>query len=331
MSNQLETQPLFPEDCLEECLMKRADSKIIIVQDKNCEEEEVCEKEILQPSIISLDKITKYKSLFIAVHPFIQHGYRIHHNMVDCIGSIFKIHNETFNIWSHIIAFVTFVATAALVYTDRTYTTFASNWVVYLYLAAAINCFVSSSIYHTYNCHSHDVANFVFKIDLLGIVLVLLSGAIGTQHFMFHEFPDIRRGYIIFYIVLSTLIVLISNVSCCKQEKLNLLRIFLVILLFASAFLSSIHWALIADMKEVEAITPYYLMGYVAIYVGFVFYFSKFPECSFQHRIIDIYFQSHTIWHYCVYLAAISYYVTMYKYNEILEAKGFYAINTSKP
>ena len=63
-----------------------------------------------EPKIISLDKLTKYNNIFIIVHPFIFHGYRIHHTVRDCFFSIFKLHNETFNIWSHLIPFFGFLA-----------------------------------------------------------------------------------------------------------------------------------------------------------------------------------------------------------------------------
>ena len=61
------------------------------------------------PKIISLEDISKYSSVFISVNPFIYNGYRIHHNVCDCIRSMYKMHNETFNIWTHKIPFIAFL------------------------------------------------------------------------------------------------------------------------------------------------------------------------------------------------------------------------------
>lgn len=59
--------------------------------------------------ITSLDCIQKYSNIFICVQPFIFHGYRIHHNLKDCIFSLFTFHNESLNIWTHFIPFIAFL------------------------------------------------------------------------------------------------------------------------------------------------------------------------------------------------------------------------------
>ena len=66
--------------------------------------------EIRKATITSLDKIHKYSNLFICVHPFILNGYRIHHTLKDCVASLFTLHNETLNIWTHLVPFLGFLA-----------------------------------------------------------------------------------------------------------------------------------------------------------------------------------------------------------------------------
>jgi Haemolysin-III related len=61
------------------------------------------------PKIISLDQVPLFRKLFISVHPFILNGYRIHHTAKDCFFSIFKLHNETLNIWTHLIPCLAFL------------------------------------------------------------------------------------------------------------------------------------------------------------------------------------------------------------------------------
>jgi predicted membrane channel-forming protein YqfA (hemolysin III family) len=84
--------------------------------------------------------------------------------------------------------------------------------------------------------------------------------------------------------------------------------------LFMISFLSTVHWAAIAKIDEIEAISKYILIGFVIMFIGFVLFFSKFPECVFQNKIIDYYFQSHTIWHLCCVGCVISYYLMLYNY-----------------
>ena len=66
------------------------------------------------PKIINLCDLTHYQKIFIELHPFIVHGYRIHHNITDCFFSLFTFHNETLNIWSHLIPFI--ISSIILVY-----------------------------------------------------------------------------------------------------------------------------------------------------------------------------------------------------------------------
>jgi hypothetical protein len=48
---------------------------------------------------------------------FILDGYRIDYNTVDSLKSLFHLHNETMNIWTHILGFLLFLPfIASLVY-----------------------------------------------------------------------------------------------------------------------------------------------------------------------------------------------------------------------
>ena len=64
---------------------------------------------IYKPRITSLEIIPKYTNLFVCVHPFVLHGYRIHHSLKDCLSSMFTFHNETLNIWTHLVPFFAFL------------------------------------------------------------------------------------------------------------------------------------------------------------------------------------------------------------------------------
>ena len=37
-------------------------------------------------------------------------GYRVNLSPAECLRSIFQLHNETFNIWSHLIGFIIFTS-----------------------------------------------------------------------------------------------------------------------------------------------------------------------------------------------------------------------------
>jgi len=53
----------------------------------------------------SLRAVKKLKDAFYVRKKYIKHGYRAHPHMTfeKCTKSIFMLHNETFNIWSHLL------------------------------------------------------------------------------------------------------------------------------------------------------------------------------------------------------------------------------------
>jgi predicted membrane channel-forming protein YqfA (hemolysin III family) len=80
-----------------------------------------------------------------------------------------------------------------------------------------------------------------------------------------------------------------------------------------------LHWAFVADLDEIIQMTPYMIVAFVPILIGFIFYLSKFPESYYQNQIIDLYLQSHMLWHFFVVLSGLGYYIVLFKYNQLIE------------
>ena len=56
--------------------------------------------------IYSLRGIKKLKNMFYVRVKYIKYGFRAHPNMTvgKCLRSLFMLHNETFNVWTHLIS-----------------------------------------------------------------------------------------------------------------------------------------------------------------------------------------------------------------------------------
>ena len=82
----------------------------------------------------------------------------------SCFKSIFKIHSETGNIWTHLIGFVIFVCITSymLLLPTTASTPFPKNWqerlIFACFFAGAIFCLGVSWIFHTVYCHSKVVS-----------------------------------------------------------------------------------------------------------------------------------------------------------------------------
>ena len=85
-------------------------------------------------------------------------------SFTSCFKSIFKIHSETGNIWTHLIGFIIFICITSymLLRPITAYTPFPKDWQEKLifgcFFAGAVLCLGISWIFHTVYCHSKVVS-----------------------------------------------------------------------------------------------------------------------------------------------------------------------------
>jgi adiponectin receptor len=89
---------------------------------------------------------------------------------MQCIYSILKIHNETGNIWTHIVGFF-FVLAMGLYWYPRSasyeMSTTADKFVCAVFFFAALECLACSTIWHTFSNFANLAA--MKKIACIGI------------------------------------------------------------------------------------------------------------------------------------------------------------------
>jgi adiponectin receptor len=126
---------------------------------------------------------------------YIRSGYRkpsysSHRSMRD----IKHLHNETVNIWSHLLAAILFSIYLAqfLVECDDLS---MDAVVVLIFLLGVIACFTLSSIHHLFSNHSKKVMNWTQRLDHLGVVIVIWGSAISFTYFGFYCDRQLRVRY----------------------------------------------------------------------------------------------------------------------------------------
>ena len=85
--------------------------------------------------------------------------------------SIFEWHNETINIWSHLISTVGFII--CLTFTESNAETDIEIWPLQVLCLCAIFCYGFSAIYHTFQCHSENAQACLCRIDMQGIFMAI--------------------------------------------------------------------------------------------------------------------------------------------------------------
>lgn len=115
-------------------------------------------------------------------NPYILRGYRAFYSTKMAIKSVMRWHNETVNIWSHVIGFAAFLLlTIALFATvmhtsSKTPALYFSHLVYAVFSLGSMMCMLNSSIYHLFNCHcSERVTIILSRIDFLGITVLIVT------------------------------------------------------------------------------------------------------------------------------------------------------------
>lgn len=131
---------------------------------------------------------------------YIHSGYRAQSNSyLRSWKSLGYIHNETVNIYSHLLgALLAIVSGIALYLTlEPRYETATREDVLVLscFFAGAVACLGMSATYHTIQNHSHEVAVWGNKLDYLGIVFLIWGSFIPVLYYAFGNEPELRRTY----------------------------------------------------------------------------------------------------------------------------------------
>lgn len=140
--------------------------------------------EIQNPLLFRLESSPPW----LQFNKFILGGYRCHLTTRQCIDSLFYIHNETFNIYSHgvpclfILVFIPLTASSACL---------ASPVWFFFHFFACFAPFFASPIYHLFMCHQSGVDTYekLLTFDICGVWAINAFGALCGIRSTFYCLP----------------------------------------------------------------------------------------------------------------------------------------------
>lgn len=116
-----------------------------------------------------------------------------------CLYSLTYVHNETVNIYTHLIpAVVALVGNYALAaYFSSRYplASWQDQLVFHIFLTTSVVCFGISSGYHTFQCHSARYYALWIRADYVAIVLQILGSFISGIYVSFYCEPVLQQTY----------------------------------------------------------------------------------------------------------------------------------------
>jgi adiponectin receptor len=109
------------------------------------------------------------------------------------------LHNETINIFSHMLPAIAFFLggwyMVSHLHDAYKHSTLADYWIFSIFLVSAVGCLGLSTLYHTLGNHSHEAASLWLRMDYVGIVLLTLGDFVSGIYMVFWCEPLERKIY----------------------------------------------------------------------------------------------------------------------------------------
>jgi adiponectin receptor len=262
---------------------------------------------------------------FLRNNPHIRKYYRTYFSYKLCLKSMFRWHNETLNIWTHLIGALVFILftlytiISNIVYASMGYNIYVADvFIMLIFEFMAINCFLSSSLYHTFNCHSKKTWQLCYKCDLSAISGLIGGSFFPALYFQLRCYFEWQIVYISSIAVFSLLGMVFPFIPVANKERairiFRTIRTVLFLCMVLSAVVPIAHWFIAfkpikLSHRDYTFFAGLFLM--LSLYgMGLIFWLAKIPE-RFAPGFFDLVGQSHNIWHLLILFAAMLWWFNM--------------------
>lgn len=239
------------------------------------------------------------------------------YSYVTCARSMFQLHTETVNIWTHLLGGVYFGALCAqLLVSSPTSIAAASTQVklvLGLFLLSATACHLMSTFYHIFKCHSEPVMRMCSCVDYSGILLLITFSVVPWIWFALHDQTPFRLAYTLGTLTLgafafSTLL----DTRYSSEPSYRLLRLSVFSVFALSGFIPAVHWyALHQHRLHIDWALRASLIKLITMYtlytMGTLLYALRIPERYLSGRC-DVWCHSHQFFHIFVSAATLAHF-----------------------
>uniref|UniRef100_A0A3B1K050 Adiponectin receptor 1a n=1 Tax=Astyanax mexicanus TaxID=7994 RepID=A0A3B1K050_ASTMX len=206
-----------------------------------------------------------------------------------CFGSIFRIHTETGNIWTHLLGLILFLflGTLTMLRPNMYFMAPLQEKVVFgMFFLGAVLCLSFSWLFHTVYCHSEKVSRTFSKYA--ADVGMHIPAVLAYKHKNLVSYNYLHINY-----------------NSPEKRLLWSETLFLFMGLGLSGIVPTMHFTIEEGFVKATTVGQmgwFYLMG--AMYItGAGLYAARIPERFFPGKC-DIWFHSHQIFHVLVVAAA---------------------------
>ncbi|KAM7159164.1 LOW QUALITY PROTEIN: adiponectin receptor protein 1-like [Molossus nigricans] len=224
-----------------------------------------------------------------------------------CFKSIFHIHIETGNIWTHLLGFVLFLFLGILTtLRPNMYFMAPLEKVVFgMFFLGAVLCLSFSWLFHTVYCHSEKVSRTFSKLDCSGIALLILGSFVPWLYYSFYRSPQPRLIYLSIICVLGISAIIVAQWDGFAPPKHRQTQAGVFLGLGLSGVVPTMHFTIAEGFVKATTVGQmgwFFLMAVMYITRDGL-YAARIPERFFPGKF-DIWFQSHQLFHVLMVAAA---------------------------
>ncbi|XP_011184347.1 adiponectin receptor protein [Zeugodacus cucurbitae] len=257
--------------------------------------------------------VCHYKNLpkWLQDNDFLHRGHRPPlPSFSACFKSIFRVHTETGNIWTHLLGCVAFIGVALYFLSRPSVEIQIQEKIIFgAFFAGAIICLGFSFAFHTLSCHSVEIGRLFSKLDYCGIALLIMGSFVPWLYYGFYCHYQPKVIYLSVVCVLGSLSIIVSLWDKFSEPGLRPLRAGVFMSFGLSGIIPAIHYSLMEGWfsKISQASLGWLILMGLLYILGALLYALRVPERWFPGKF-DIWFQSHQLFHILVIAAAFVHY-----------------------
>ncbi|PVH73973.1 HlyIII-domain-containing protein [Cadophora sp. DSE1049] len=240
---------------------------------------------------------------------WILHGYRpISGSARASLCSWSYIHNESVNIYSHLIPAVCFLFGECYIqqYLASRYSrvTGADLITFSIFMLAAATCLSLSTTYHTLVNHSQHMEHLCLRLDMLGVVIFILGDLVLGIYIVFWCEPLPRNIYWSIIGLFGGLTIFMTLHPKYQGSKYRVFRALMFVATGLSGLAPLIHGLKLFGISQMmRKAFPHTLAKAGCLLSGTSFHMIRFPESWYSGKF-DLW-GSHSIFHILVVCAAV--------------------------
>jgi len=253
-------------------------------------------------------------------YSFIETGYRMNLTSFESFKSLFKIHNETLNIWTALVSFIVFLVIALrVIFVWGDEMTFYEKAAYVVYSCTAMYTFLGSLLYHWFNCVSHSHHECLLRMDISGIGFLIMGSYYPPVYYAFQRAPMWGSTYLACITIMCVLCSVMFLIPKFSNEKYTMFRVMIFGSTALFGIIPVIHLFYMYGFNNPIFLRKIFAVGEMYIFYGIAaaFYATKIPE-RFRPGWFDLVGCSHHFWHTFVFIATVMHYYRCLEVHSII-------------